>query len=243
MTEDGFFEELLLVEEEFIDDYIGDQLSLDERQSFEQHFLSTPGRHGQLRFAQALSRYVSNSSEKSETESLEAKGESETVQPLAPTPEPTWAERFRAFWGSRAWAFRTAAALAVVVVVAGALWLLRPRTTPPQTFATLTLSASMSNRAEGVQAAKVKLPLNADALRIFLTLPEGSAPAALYRAELLSENGETKSFEAAGQDSRSVSVVIPAAQLARGQYVLKLFKTEADGAEQRVGGSYSFNVE
>src|SRR5947207_3162054 len=83
----------------------------------------------------------------------------------------------------------------------------------------------------------------ADALRIFLTLPEGSAPATRYRAELLNENGETKSFETAGQDSRSVSVVIPSAQLARGQYVLKLFKTEADGAEQRVGGSYLFNVE
>ena len=61
MTEDGFFEELLLVEEELIDDYIGDQLSLDERQSFEQHFLSTSGRHGQLRFAQAL-RFAANSS-------------------------------------------------------------------------------------------------------------------------------------------------------------------------------------
>src|SRR5256714_14085358 len=209
MTEDGFFEELLLVEEELMDEYVGGQLSSDERRRFERHFLSTPERHGQLRFAQALSRYVSNASAKSETESARA-------QRLAPTPEPTWAERFRAFWGSRTWALRTAAALAVVVVVAGALWLLRPRTTPPQTFATLTLSASMSNRAEGVQAAKVKLPLDADALRIFLTLPEGSAPAARYRAELLSENGETKSFEAAGQDSHSVSLVIPAAQLARG---------------------------
>src|SRR5205085_4403382 len=168
MNEDGFFEELLLVEDELIDDYVGDQLSLDERRRFEQHFLSTPERHGQLRFAQALSRYVSNSSAKSETESPE--DESARAQRLAPTPEPTWAERFRAFWGSRAWALRTAAALAVVVVIAGAFWLLRPRTTPPQTFATLTLTTSISNRAEGVQAAKVKLPLNADALRIFLTL-------------------------------------------------------------------------
>src|SRR2546423_7598348 len=211
MTEDGFFEELLLVEEELMDEYVGGQLSSDERRRFERHFLSTPERHGQLRFAQALSRYVSNSSAKSETESPEAQDESARAQRLAPTPEPTWAERFRAFWGNRTWALRTAAALAVVVVLAGAFWLLRPRTTPPQTFATLTLSASMSNRAEGVQAAKVKLPLNADALRIFLTLPEGSAPAARYRAELLSENGETKSFEATAEDSRSVSLVIPAA--------------------------------
>ena len=73
-------------------------------------------------------------------------------------------------------------------------------------------------------------------------IPEAMAPAARYRAELVSGSGETKSFEVAVQDSRSVSVVIPSAQLARGQYVLRLFKSEADGAEQRVG-SYFFNVE
>ena len=239
MTEDSFYEELLLVEEELIDDYVGGQLSLDERQRFEQHFLSIPERHSQLRFAQALSHYVSNSSEKSETESAEA----EDAQPLAPTPEPSRSVWFRAFWGSRAWALRAAVALAVVVVMAGALWLSRPRTSPHQTFATLTLTASVGNRAEGPQAGKVKLPPDADALRIFLMLPEAMAPAARYRAELVSGSGETKSFEVAVQDSRSVSVVIPSAQLARGQYVLRLFKTEADGAEQRVGGSYLFNVE
>ena len=242
MTEDSFYEELLLVEEELIDDYVGGQLSLDERQRFEQHFLSIPERHSQLRFAQALSRYVSNSSEKSETKSAEAEGESAGAQPLTPTPEPSRPVWFRAFWGSRAWALRAAVALAVVVVMAGALWFSRPRTSPHQTFATLTLTASVGNRAEGPQAGKVKLPPDAYALRIFLMLPEATAPAARYRAELVSGSGETKSFEVAVQDSRSVSVVIPSAQLARGQYVLRLFKTEADGAEQRVA-SYFFNVE
>ena len=242
MTEDGFFDELLLVEEELIDDYVGGQLPLDERQRFEQHFLSTPERQRQLRFAQALSRYVSNSSEKSEGESAQAEGESARAQPLAHTSGQKRAGWFDAFWGSRAWALRSAVALAVVVVAVGALWLSRQRTTQPRTFATLTLTASAGNRAEGVQARKVKLPPDADALRIFLMLPEGSAPATRYRAELVNGNGETKSFEVAVQDSRSVSAVIPAAQLARGQYALRLYKTDADGSEQRVPGSYFFNV-
>jgi anti-sigma-K factor RskA len=236
MTEDGFFDELLLAEEELIDDYVGGQLPLDERRRFEQHFLSTPERQRQLRFAQALSRYVSNSSEKSE-------GESARAQPLAHTSGQKRAGWFGAFWGSRAWALRSAVALAVVVVAVGALWLSRQRTTQPRTFATLTLTASVGNRAEGVQASKVKLPPDADALRIFLMLPEGSAPATRYRAELVNGNGETKSFEVAVEDSRSVSAVIPAAQLARGQYALRLYKTDADGSEQRVPGSYFFNVE
>src|SRR5438270_7969513 len=72
LPEDGFIEELRLAEEELIDDYVGGQLSPDERQMFEQHFLSAPERQRQLRFARALSLYVSNSSEKSETESAKA---------------------------------------------------------------------------------------------------------------------------------------------------------------------------
>src|SRR2546423_4909082 len=174
MTEDGSFDELLLVEEELIDDYVGGQLPFDERRRFEQHFLSTPERQRQLRFAQALSRYVSNSSEQSETESARAENESARAQLPASSPAPAWAARLRAFWGSRTWALATVA-LAAVVIAGSWLWLSRTRTSPPKTFATLTLTASVGNRAEGVQARKVKLP--PDALRIFLMLPEGSAPA------------------------------------------------------------------
>src|SRR2546423_943505 len=236
MTEDGFFDELLLAEEELIDDYVGGQLPLNERRRFEQHFLSTPERQRQLRFAQALSRYVSNSSEQSETESARAENEFAKAQLPASSPAPAWAARLRAFWGSRTLALATMA-LAAVVIAGSWLWLSRTRT-----FATLTLTASAGNRAEGVQASKVELPPDADALRIFLMLPEGSASATRYRAELVNGNGETKSFEVAVQDSRSVSAVIPAAQLARGQYALRLYKTDADGSEQRVPGSYFFNV-
>src|SRR5919201_243727 len=74
---------------------------------------------------------------------------------------------------------------AAVAVIFGALWLLsRPRTPTPRTFATLTLTAGAGDRAEGVQATKVKLPPDADALKIFLVLPDGVTPAARYRAEL-----------------------------------------------------------
>lgn len=236
LTENNFLEELLLGEEELIDDYVGGDLSDEDRLKFEQHFLSTPERHRQLRFALALSLYTLNTTEKAGSKSAEAR-------PPAPPTEPTWAERFRAFWNSRAWAL-AAMTLAVVIIAGSWLWLLRPRTSPPQTFATLNLPAGVSNRAEGAQASKVRLPLNADALRISLMLPEGATPAASYRVELMSDNGETRSLKVAGQDAHSVSVVIPVAQLARGRYALKLFTTNADGTEQRVSGdSYLFTVE
>jgi methionine-rich copper-binding protein CopC len=170
-----------------------------------------------------------------------AESESAKAQHPAPPHAPTRAERFRAFWSSRAGA---AVGLAVVIIAGSWFWYFHLHTSSPQTFATLTLTAGVGNRAEGPQAVKVPLPLYADALRISLMLPEGATPAASYRVELVSDNGETKPLEVTGQDARSVSVVIPAARLARGQYALRLFATSADGAQQRVGGgSYFFTVE
>jgi anti-sigma-K factor RskA len=233
LTENNFLEELLLGEEELIDDYVVGDLSDEDRLKFERHFLSTPERHQQLRFARALSRYASNSAEKAGSKSATAH---------TPAP-PTWAERTRAFWNSRAWAL-AAMALAFVVIAGSWLWLSRPRTSSPQTFATIILPAGLSTRAEGAQASKVRLPLNADALRISLMLPEGTTPAASYRVELVNESGEARSLKVAGQDAQAVSVLIPAGQLARGRYALKLFADGADGTEQRVSGdSYLFTVE
>ena len=73
---------------------------------------------------------------------------------------------------------------AVLVVIVGAVWLVRPRYSP-QSYATVTLTISYNNRAESSQATKVKLPLGADALRLYLKLPDASDPAMPYRVELL----------------------------------------------------------
>jgi anti-sigma-K factor RskA len=237
LTEDDFFEELLLGEEELIDDYVGGNLSGEDRLKFERHFLSTPERHRQLRFARAFTRYAARSNERVVSESVKA-------QALAPPPQPIWAERFRAFWNRQTRALRPAVAVAMIAVIAAALWLVIPPTSPPKTFQTIILTAGVSSRAEGAQASKVRLPLNADALKINLMLPERATPAASYRVELMNGSVGTRSLEVAGRDAQSVSVVIPAAQLARGQYALRLFVTDPDGTEHRVSADvYLFNVE
>src|SRR5436305_10569116 len=111
LTEPDFLEELLLGEEELVDDYVGDELSGDERLKFERHFLSTPERRRQLGFAMALSRYVSNSSAvKVSGESARAQGSS------APTGARSRAGWFRAFWGGRPWAPAALAFAAVAVI-------------------------------------------------------------------------------------------------------------------------------
>jgi hypothetical protein len=270
MTEPDFLEELLAGEEELVDEYVGDELSGDERLKFERHFLCTKERRQQLSFARTLSRYVS------ESEAKEVVGREETasVPPtlaatltptltptssptpapptLKPTPKPTLAERLRAFFGGGGFAPRAAVGFAALAFVTVALLtipqlrtLLFPaRTSPPKSFATITLAASAGERGAGAKATKVSVPLKEDALRILLTLPEGVPAAARYDVELENEKGQVERLEATAQDARTVSLVIPRERLARGQYALRLYATGADGKEQRVpGGSYLFNAE
>jgi hypothetical protein len=220
LTNAELFEELLAAEDELIDEYLAGELPRDERVQFEQHFLAAPERQEKLRFARALNRYVTVASR-----------------------QETSAGKFSpVLWSSRTILYRAAAAFAVVILIAGTLWLLRHRTPSQETFATLTLTISDSNRGDGAQAGRVKL-LNVDALRIYLRLPNSLPPAVRYRVELVNETGEIRSLQIAEQDAQSVSVVIPAARLARGQYALRLFSIKTDGSEQRINGNYFFTVE
>ena len=229
LTEESFLEELNCTEEELIDDYVGDHLNAGDRASFEQHFLSTQERHRKLRFALALTRY---SAEKARAKSVE------------PSPaRKTMTERLRAFWRGQPVLLRAAAALAAAAILAVAWWFSFPRTQSPRTFAALSLSVSASNRGEGAQVSKVLLPLKADALKISLQLPEGVGQASRYRVELLDDKDEARTLEITGRDEKSVSVVIPADQLVRGQYALRLYAAPDGGAEQRVPGSYFFIAE
>ncbi len=137
------------------------------------------------------------------------------------------------------------AAFAPVVIIAAAFWFtLAYAPSAPQTFATLALTINVNNnRADGMQAGRVKLPLNADALRISLTLPDGVPQAARYRVALENEQGESRPVEVASRDAQSVSIMLPATQVARGAYAVKLFVVKDDGTEQRIQGSYFFIVE
>ena len=221
LTNAELFEELLVVEDELIDEYLAGKLDQNERASFEQHFLSTPERHEQLRFAQALNRYVTVASQR----------------------ETAAAEFWPASKSRPTFLFRMVSAIAVVTLITGMVWFILHRSSTPETFATLNLTISQSTRGEGAQAPKIKIPLSEDALKIVLRLPDRSPTAGSYRVELESDNGQNRSLKTFTQDGQSVTVVIPAGELKLGQYSLKLFAVGADGAEQRSNGNYFFTVE
>lgn len=233
LTEESFLEELNAAEEELIDDYVGGDMSAGDRERFERHFLSTEERRRQLRFAQALARYTSE------------RGAAKTAS-AAQDERPTMAERVRAFWRGRPVMLRAAAAMAAVVILAAALWFSFLRTPSQKTFATLSLNINVGvsrGGGGGAQVAKLPLPLKADALKISLALPEGSANASGYRVEMMDGAGARESLEIVERGEKSLAVVIPSARLARGRYALTLYATQAGGAEERVPGSYFFDAE
>ena len=225
LTESGFLDELLAGEDDLIDDYVCDDLSQGNRSGFEQHFLCSPERQQKLKFAIALNRYVSN-----------------VPQPVKPTPL-TWGERFRAFWIGLTPALRYASIFAAIALGVAIVLVVIPKTIPPRTFATVTLSLSSGNRADSTIATKVNLAQNIDALKVILTLPSLPEPARGYRVELIDSEGQTRPVEVLSKDANTLTVVIPAKRLTRGEYALRLYVANSDGVEQRINGGYLFVVE
>jgi hypothetical protein len=223
MTDHELYEYLEAAEDDLIDDYLSGTLSAAEKTNFEKHFLVTPERHQSLRFARILRRYSAES----------------------PAPEKIAKPSFLAgFWSGERMGLRAAVAFAVILIIAGGVWIFRNDITPPRTYATLQLNWSVtSTRGDGPALGTVKIPPGTDDLKITLTLPPGLNSAAQYRAKLNTSEGESKSFEVTSPTAQSLEVVIPTSQLPRGPYALNLYSVNPDGSEQRVSGSYFFTVE
>ena len=112
--------------------------------------------------------------------------------------------------------------------------------TEPQTFAHINLTISSGNRAGGSQIQTVTVPLAEDALRISLSLPQPAPQGATYRVQWEDIKGPIEDLEIEKPDANPISVIIPRDKLTPGQYLLKLFRKNPSGTEDRVQGSYLF---
>src|SRR6185437_4105078 len=63
LTDTVFYDELLMVEDELIDQYLSGEQSQAERESFEAYFALAPERQQKLRFARALKKYLNRTNE------------------------------------------------------------------------------------------------------------------------------------------------------------------------------------
>lgn len=231
-AEESWPAQLNSVEEDLIDAYLRDELTPQQRQSFEGNYLTTEARRKRVVLAAALLRHV-------DTLPLE-----DAPPVSSPRIEQSWAERLAALWKGQSWGLPVGVGAAAIAVVVGALWFSLFRTPESPTIVAPILTITLeSNRAEGIQATKISRPQGAGKLRIPLKLPEQWNSVERFRVELLDGDGEISSRGVIKKEGELVPVEIPAAQLARGQSALRLYAVNPDGTEQRVSGNYFFIVE
>src|SRR5947209_9312033 len=60
LTDDDFHEEVQIMEDELVDEYVNAELSADERRLFEKNFLADPESRNKLRLGRALDRHLSS---------------------------------------------------------------------------------------------------------------------------------------------------------------------------------------
>ena len=223
--------ELEAAEEDLIQAYVKEELSPERRIRFEKNYLTTDARKERLLFARSFLQVVCTAN-----------------QPKPrPAPATTWKQKVIDFLKAlvvspRIPVLKFATLVVILGLIVALLWL-SFRTTSPQTFAHLNLTISSDARGGSSRIQRVPLPLTEDALRISLALPESTLQGVTYRVQWEDIRRPIGDLDIEKQDASSVSVIIPANKLSSGQYALKLFRKNPDGTEERVQGSYLFNVD
>ena len=206
-------------EQELIDAYLRNELSSDRRRRFQERYLTTDARKARVLAAKTIH------------------------QVLCPEPLPkvTLRQKLQAFWQRPLVPQAVVAVLVLAISIPIALSVFRAGRSP-QTFTSLHLEMSSSDRATGPQRQKVTLPLSTDALEIQLKLPESSAGAVAYSVQGEDVKGRLVPLEIKSQTPQAMVVIVPAGELSPGQYILKLSTTNPDGTNSEVG-NYFFTAE
>ena len=225
LSEPAFVEEFDTVVDEVTDQYVRNELPGRERKGFEQSYLRSAQGRQKVMFASEL---------------LECAAAERGA--AVPVVQPGFFDRVRAFW--QVHSLRLAATAAAVVIIAVGVWLIwRPGSTNyTPAYAPLALSISTANRGEGPTPQKVKLESGAPGVEVNLAIPEQAKGAKDYKLKLVGGDGSEHDLPIEKRDEQTLTVKIPASWLSRGQYSIQLTRV-GNGTEQRIPGSYYFNVE
>lgn len=224
LSQDDFFQEVELTKDELAQEYASGELTAKERKWLQENFLASPEGKQRHEFAKTFDSYVRNH--------------------RAQRKSPNLIERLRTLWNTQP-QLLTAASTAVVLVVAVGLYSIIPTSTP-QAYANLTVTHRQgTTRSAGDTGSVQNVSLREkDALKLTLMLPQAASPGSTFRVEVrLSDKNSGRTFGPSAQDTQSISVEIPAAQLPRGQYVAQVSTIDANGNAQPIPGFYPFTVE
>lgn len=218
LSDPAVYEELLLLEEELIDQYVAGGLSKAERQQFETYFLITAERQKKLRFGQLLKRYMTSIE-------VPALSENVSVPQLNQTLPP------RRFW--------TLLLFAVVIVVVMGISLLSwfaLRKAAEQPTVVVQLAPS------SVETKGVTVP--PQGFNVKLELAVANTRFKRYKSELFRENKsvqtETLRIESKGEQ-QIVPFTITGETLSPGDYQVKLSGVSDSGQDEFID-NYTFRV-
>jgi hypothetical protein len=240
VTDPAFHEELLIVEDELIDEYLAGELSADESRSFEDHFLLTSERREKLRFGRAFSHYFSRSPAPALLEPV-PKAQTEEKDDV-PVPPPKWYERFLPIKNPILAYSLMAVAL---LVVAGVSWLAvrnrTPRLSGPVYAITITAGTTRGANDSG---NRFSIPPGIGTVELKAELRQDEYPR--YSAVLFDDAGselwrETNLQTRSDSGPRVLVVPVPARLLVPGYYSLKLSGITPEGKNEDLP-TYRFHV-
>lgn len=128
LTDREFYEELSILEDELIDQYLAGRLSVSDRQSFESYFVSSYERQQKIRFARALRKCVDVIADESQLRSAEDEISHQSAETPGLVSMPRSSSIFP-FGRPSLVSYATAAAI-LIVVVGSFLLLQRYRQSP-----------------------------------------------------------------------------------------------------------------
>jgi len=243
LVNSDLYEELSIVEDELVDEYLHDELSPSDRQSFESHFLLAPEHQEKLRFARALQKRVA--AEKA----LPVQEDSQQVEPVA-VRVPQTPEKKRplfSFLPFKRPAVSYAFAAAILLVVVGVFWTAwrnsgKPKS-PGNVFA-VALTPGLT-RGDSEAPNRIVIPAATDTVRLQLPVTENryqSYEATLLDAEsrpLLTKN----QLKAESVNGQPVVIFDVATNLIPpGDYRVKLSGKAFSGVTESVA-SYSLRIQ
>lgn len=243
LTDNAFYEELVMAEDELIDQYLNDVLSQSERQSFETHFLAAPERQKKLRFARVFQKYVTTArnARPDQADAVDEAHEAEwdTVkappkrQPFFPLP----------CLGNPVVSYSLVAVI-VMIFVCGSWLVLREKDPPPREPGKVFAVALTPGLTRDYQQPITQVPIafGIDTVQLQLVLPQVQHDT--YEAAVQDASGHTlitqKNLKPAN-DRPAVFVEVAASLIPPGDYRVRLNGLLSNGDVEGVS-SYSFRV-
>jgi hypothetical protein len=182
LTDSEFFQELLIVEDELIDQFLGDELSPAEREKFETHFLLAPERQRKLSFSRALHKYVNFAAVSDPLEQYSAEEISDEKPDVAKPPPK---RGLFSFLPSNPIVSYSLAA-AMLLLIAGVSWVVLHnwrQQTPLQPGNVYVVTLTPGLTRDGGELKRLSIPPGTNTVQLRLLLESGEGQ--VYRAEVL----------------------------------------------------------